>query len=194
MKNILLISALAFISLNPALSQKRGYEKSFQLGIAPDFVFDDANLNIAFVNGFRANRAFFFGGGIGITGKYFMSPPIRISYPDGGRSYTQIDPSVYLSVPVFAKLKINLSKTRVSPFLSADAGYNIPMEDEPDDVRVGGSFILLSTGFDVNLGLKRVRAFYFQAGIYMQENKNLLTWDLSDGEYVNLDVRIGYRF
>jgi hypothetical protein len=195
-KIILLLLSCVVASVS-VFAQPKGYEKSVRIGIAPDLKFSDVDVSAMFTNGYRFNPHVFLGGGAGIKVKSVGDDYVRVSRGDG---YVEVYPDPTLSLALFLNAKFNLAKTRVSPYFSVDSGYVANLDgalvEQTDNSGVdsSGLFVMPSIGFDCNIGAAKKYAVFVQTGLYVQENPELLTWDLKDGPYTKVELSVGFRF
>lgn len=111
-----------------------GFEKLFEYKIQTQTNYDgwydynsddhriDHSLNsqgLTFFAGYRINSYLFFGLGTGIEYSYSKAESF------GNKSYDRYA----FSVPMLARVKFNLLKTRVTPYCSIDIGYNANVAD-----------------------------------------------------------------
>ncbi len=179
-------------------------------GIAPDLRYSDIDFSVMFTNGYRFNQHVFLGGGAGFKLKTVVDDYVRVSRGDvhdhyhgydHRHDYTEVYPDPTLSLAFFMNGKFNFTKTRVSPYFSVDAGYvaNLTgaLDDEDYDyncVDSSGFFVMPAIGFDCNIGAAKKYAIFVQTGLYIQQNPELLTWELEDGPYTKVELSVGFRF
>lgn len=172
---------LLALSTNYSFSQKqRGFENIIEAHLAPDIKFSDADYNLHYANGFRFNQNVFLGGGIGISMKKTSDEKDRINF---GNAYKEIDSKTYISIPVYGRFKANFTKTKVSPFTVIDLGYMFG-NNAIDEINTSGLFFHPSVGLDIY-------KVYLKLGLYIQQNKNYLTWELEDGAFTKLSICVG---
>lgn len=170
-------------------SQNRGYEGSVKVRGALDFNNDEDFIGVSTTHGYRFNNYIFVGGGIGFDYAKYDSP-IRIKYGD---SYKEVEDQDQIISPVFISFKANFTKSKVSPFFLMETGYVIG-KSEDDAVKTSGMFAQPSVGIDINLGAERKYAIFTEVGININENKNLLTWELEKKSRIKLALEVGFRF
>lgn len=98
-----------------------------------------------FVYGYQFWNRLFIGGGLG------MEHMVGDVLPD----------SYNLRIPVFAAIKINLNKKRVSPFFQFDGGFHFNTEETIDN----GFFFQPKFGLDFNLGHSRRKALFLSMSL-----------------------------
>lgn len=130
-KNLIKIAVLLLVCssfcVNAMAQSHRGYEKSLEFSglfeAREKLIVDNVSaLNLTFVNGYRHNDYLFIGAGIGVDYSMWES----LSY------YSNIYKDYSVSIPLFARLKVNLMKTKVSPYISFDLGYNFMIGSSDD--------------------------------------------------------------
>lgn len=121
MRKLLLILAVAFTAIN-LNAQDKGYEKSIEIYGGPGLNnLTKYQLGISMINGYRFNDFLYLGAGTG-----FRYQESRYMYSYGpGTSYDHDSREPRYIVPLYARVKANLTKTPVSPFFIADIGGNI---------------------------------------------------------------------
>ena len=162
MKRILCIVCFFFLCGN-AMAQEKGFEKAIEIngGVGLDDCINytfGANL----IGGYRVNPTFFIGGGIGYTyldGLYYKS----YEYLGVGKSNSYDSIEARSNAQAFVRAKLNLTNSKVSPFLLVD---------------LGGTFSLASSSIKMANGLIYEPAF----GIDFKMNDN-------QGMY----VMVGYK-
>lgn len=165
MKKVLLFLALILTSATVVSAQDKGYEKSIELtGSFGLNQFAKYGLGISMMNGYRINPNFYVGAGVGF--KYFdvlyYSSYISSKYTDtiSHKSYD----GKYL-IPVWARVKANLTKTKISPYLLADAGWTFDVGQNPNK-NAEGFFIEPQFGIDVKM--QEAIGLYFALGVNLQ--------------------------
>lgn len=129
---------------NNRLGRRMGMVQFFGLGYQDSY--DDyysegaAYFSYHFIYGYQFKQRFFIGGGIGM--EHLGGDALPDSYN--------------LRIPLFASAKINLTKTRVSPFFQFDLGYHFNTDDYTED----GFFFHPKFGLDFNMGWSRRKALF----------------------------------
>lgn len=189
-KLILLVCLIALVSLT-SFAQKRGYEKTISIGVAPDIAYNEMFSYFKFTNGYRFNKNIFLGGGIGLTAAEYNEDYIRIdSYNQYG--YQEVEPSTQVVVPVFGTFKVNFTRTRVSPFFMFDLGYMFGSTSE-DDINTSGAFFNPTFGCDFN-SKDGKRALFVRTGLMVQDNQNMLNDDGDITARAKVTLEFGFRF
>lgn len=170
-----------------ASAQNIEYETAVSINAAYDLKFEEIKYGASFTKGLRLNDNLFFGGGIGID-VYTYVDLIRIS----NMLYTELDTPTYIAIPMFVTIKNNFTQTTVSPFFMIDLGYNVAMNTSDDAVDVSGVFLTPSIGIDFNFN--NDNALFLRLGCEIQQNSNLLTWELEDGMRLKGKATIGFHF
>ena len=144
-----------------SFSQTRGYEKSLELtGGVGLSEYTKYSVGVSMINGYRVNPHFFAGVGIGF--KY--SNMLYYKSIGDGDSYDSID-GKYLVQP-WLRLKGNLTDSKLSPFVTLDAGWTFDVGQNPNK-NAKGLFFEPQIGMDVRLSGKQ--AFYFSLGANLQD-------------------------
>ena len=154
-----------------------------QLSIGAISGADDIGIGAAYSIGKMQRRAFGVGGGIGI-----------FSFKESGRNYN--------FVPVFAEVRSYLFAKKTTPYVSAKAGYGLPIKrallawEQKIDRQRGGLFINPSFGIrfganeDINMTLDLGFLVQYSKNEYLLDNSELgrswqkrtfRRWDLSLG-------------
>lgn len=107
------------LSLN---AQSKGYEKSIEVFGGPGLnKLTKYQIGISMINGYRINDYFYAGVG---TGFRYQESRYNLSYGPGD-TYDDDSRTTRYIIPLYARIKANLTKTSVSPFFIADIGGNI---------------------------------------------------------------------
>jgi len=116
-KTILSFITVFFLWTN--LQAQSGYEKSIETGYSIG-IGDVKNntFNVAMVNGYRFNSNLYFGVGVGFGYTNNLNGIMIDPY------YTEYRKGLSL-IPIYAQAKINLTKSKISPFILANVGYTI---------------------------------------------------------------------
>ena len=198
MKQLRLFTILATLLCSVSLmAQNKGYEKALEIFGGPGLSDDSKySIGVDIINGYRANETFFIGGGIGFKYaecRYYHSYSSILGEKD---VYDSRDHK-YL-IPVFARAKVNLTKTNVSPFVAADLGWTFDVGQNPNK-NIEGFFAEPQLGLDLNLdGL----GMYFIAGVNIQ-NYHYTYFSITsrdsyqeDKGYMigTLNFKVGFRF
>lgn len=145
-----------------------GYAAQLDIGYDQGGSHEDLNrLHINLMNGYRFGPYFTAGAGLGL--RYYTAPRDIL-------------------VPVFASLKINFLKKRISPFLMLNAGYSFDSSNEDEKIRFQGVGYMVnpSAGFNVFIRGKS----YLSLGIgYEFQQFNLV--DASASYFSPLSARTG---
>ena len=163
------ITVLASVSLFA-----QGYEKSIEanVGIGLDNC-QKFTFGLSMINGYRINDYFFIGAGVGyeyLDGLYYHSYEYKGNVV-GSSNYDSYD--VRNNIQVFARIKANLTNTKVSPFLSGDVGYTVGLSS--NEIKMAnGLFFQPSFGCDIRLSDKQT--IYIMLG-YNGQNYNYCWFD-----------------
>ena len=177
---------MTFIIVGSASAQSRGYEKFIEVGFAPDIHYNEISYEATFTNGFRFNKHFFLGGGVGafFFGSYSGDEMIETIYGD------KFEPAVHVGIPVFGTIKANFTKTKVSPFFQLNLGY---VFGGSEGIPTSGLYLSPRLGMDINLGDARKYAIIVRVGFDIQGSDGLIRQGV---EYTRnrLNIGAGIRF
>lgn len=195
MKKIILMIVAAMLLISSSLkAQNKGYEGIFNTNILLDMWYDELFAGAKYTNGYRFNKHLFIGGGSG----FFIATKLGNDELKIGTDYNYkvLDNYLQLVIPIFSTIKVNFTKTRVSPFFLLDLGYNIGNTNNYNDVITSGVFIFPNFGMDVNIGDEMKYAFIVQAGLNLQPNYNLVNFPYrsSDVPRCKFSINFGFRF
>ena len=142
--------ACIFATLVMALSlnaQSKGYEKSIEVFGGPGLnKLTKYQIGISMVNGYRINDYFYAGVGAGFR---FQESRYMYSFGPGDKfDYDSREPR-YI-IPLYARVKANLTKTSISPFFIADIGGNIDV-GMVEYKTIQGFFFEPQFGVDIDL-------------------------------------------
>lgn len=179
MKKYLIGIIATIVFINGALAQ--GYEKSIEINGGPSLdKFSNYSFGISMNNGYRFNENVYAGVGLGFRytdAKYFES---YTSYKQFGTihgdHYDSFD-NKYL-IPIFARIKANLGKSSVNPFLQIDLGTTIDVGKNPNknteglffEPTFGSDFKIADNSFvtfAVGYNLQKAHYTYYSTG-YME--------------------------
>lgn len=195
MKKLILILATALLLFSNSLqAQNKGYEGIVNTNVLLDMCYDELFLGAKYTNGYRFNKHLFIGGGTG----FFIATQLGVDDLRIGSEYNNkiLDNYLQFIVPVFSTIKVNFTKTRVSPFFLLDLGYNIGNINNYNDVITSGVFIFPNFGMDVNIGDEMKYAFIVQAGVNLQNNINIVNHPSrsTDIPRCKFSINFGFRF
>ena len=195
MKHLSIVFAFLFTSCVMTFAQSKGYEKSIEAnaGVALDKM-SKFSFGLSMINGYRINDHFFIGALIGY--EYFNALYLS-SYQPNEDSYKSYDPKNLLKIG--ARVKANLSKGKVSPFLSFDIGAGIQVARTKYYPATG---LYLEPAFGVDFKLQENQTVYVMLGYHAQNNRygyfNLSSSDPGSSENKALaelfDIRVGFKF
>lgn len=194
MKKFLFVAGFLF-TCSLALAQSKGYEKSIEMnaGIALDNN-SKYSFGLTMINGYRFNDYLFVGAGVGY--EYFQALYMS-TYEYNRSSFKSYDPKSLIKIGVRAKA--NLSKGKVSPFLSFDFGGALQVGSNSKYSSATGIYYEPAFGVDFKFNESK-NGLYVMLGYHSQSNKYEY-FDLSDikqsteHESAGLfDIKIGFRF
>lgn len=146
MKKVVLVLIGLFFAVQLS-ARVTGYEKSIELYSGPGLNdLSKYQLGISMINGYRINNHLFIGVGAGFR---FQESRYMLSYGPGVKYDHDYREERYI-IPLFARIKANLTPTSVSPFFIADIGGNIDV-GLVEDKTIQGIFIEPQFGIDIDL-------------------------------------------
>lgn len=194
-RTLSIMFAILIASCATSFAQSKGYEKSIEAngGVALDKM-SKFSFGVSMINGYRINEHFFVGALVGY--EYFDALHM---WTYGGRldSHKSYTPKNLLKIG--ARVKANLSKGKISPFLSFDLGGGIQVARTDYYPATG---LYLEPAFGVDFKLQEKQAVYVMLGYHAQNNRyGLFDLDGSDaGSSVSkvmaalFDIRVGFKF
>lgn len=155
--NILFVFVLLFSIISV---KAQNYEKSIEIGVAIcNSSIENNYFDVVMINGLRLTKTVYIGVGAGLS---FGDIENYRAYIGDESSYGRTSK---LSLPIFARLKINLTKdTKISPFLMANIGYNI--DPSPSTASQNGVLIEPNLGIDINVSNDMV--LYGMIGLHIR--------------------------
>lgn len=142
-----LLFLIAFVLSFNLHAQSKGYEKSIEVFGGPGLnEVTKYQIGISMINGYRINDYFYAGVAAGFR---FQESRYMYSYgPDDKFDHDSREPR-YI-IPLYARVKANLTKTSVSPFFIADIGGNIDV-GMVEYKTIQGFFFEPQFGVDIDL-------------------------------------------
>lgn len=196
MKRFLLIVSVLMISVNAFAQKQQGYEKTIE-GFATIGMGEVSNTSfgIAMINGYRLNEQIFIGLGVGIG---YANEVWSVEKVD---NYTNVKKGESYPVPIFINGKYSLSTSKIAPYVSANVGYTLDINEYIKDAP--GLMIEPAFGFDFNLN--DTQFAYVQLGLNIQHGEYyyqkdvydiLGDWEIGTKEemFKALSIRIGFSF
>lgn len=194
-KGLSTMLAILFAACAVSFAQSKGYEKSIEVnaGVALDKM-SKFSFGVSMINGYRINEHFFIGA---LVGYEYFDALYMSSYQPEEDSYKSYDPKNLLKIG--ARVKANLSKGKISPFLSFDIGGGIQVARTDYYPATG---IYLEPAFGVDFKLQEKQTVYVMLGYHAQNNRygyfNLSSSNPGSSEKKVLaglfDIRVGFRF
>lgn len=159
MKKLFLMALLMCVLFS--VKAQIGYEKSIELGgsIGLD-KFTKSSFEIEMINGYRFNDYFSLGMGVGFRytdALYYRSTTLGDFYESRDGKYL---------IPLYARIKANLTNTKISPFLLANVGYTFDVGQNPNK-NTYGFMIEPAFGIDFKLNEDKL-GLYFLVGFNLQ--------------------------
>lgn len=142
-----LLFLIAFVLSFNLHAQSKGYEKSIEVFGGPGLnKLTKYQIGISMINGYRINDYFYAGVGAGFR---FQESRYMYSYGPGDKFDHDSREPRYI-IPLYARVKANLTKTSVSPFFIADIGGNIDV-GMVEYKTIQGFFFEPQFGVDIDL-------------------------------------------
>lgn len=140
-----------------------------------------------FLATYRANEHFRIGAGIGIN-------YVNLFYEDAeiiNHKYFDAYFESAMTIPIFANIKVNFTKTKISPYLGIDAGYNvfIPFSKYAEQNKLG-AFFKPTFGFDFHFE----SCTLFLEVAYRYQMRKFTYWTDPKGNYSQITQCIGIQF
>jgi hypothetical protein len=189
----LFFTVLAIFVFSSIFAQSKGYEKTIEIG--GNFGLDNMtnySLNISMINGYRFNDNLFMGIGAGYR---YTDALYYKSYIAGVKDECNDSRDL---IPVFFRIKANLTKGKVSPFFVGDVGYSIDLGGNSNRT-VEGFMCDPAFGIDFKLNDKKT-ALYFMTGVNIQKSKyyfiggqSTTQEEIKSNGYA-VEFRLGIRF
>lgn len=198
MKKFVLFACALFLC-GIANAQSNKFEKNIEanIGIGLDNC-TNYSLGLNFIGGYRASNHFFIGAGIGyayLDGLYYSS----YEYLGKGDSDNYSSYDGRSNMQLFARAKVNLTKTNVSPFLSLDLGGTFGLTS--NSIKMANGFIY-EPAFGCDFKFKDKGGMYIMIGYkgmqYSYRAFNLTYGDTSDETRKKMagmfNIHIGFKF
>ena len=153
------------LMLNAQDIDRRHKTKGFEWEIRPIIVsesidqFKPLSFELGFMGGYRFNPYVRIGVGFGgnmTTVNMSEEEIVAIADPNMSELYIRMDlveplsSGVFIGLPLFVNIKVNMTKTIVSPYVSVDCGYNVTLPLNGNNYYSGGKHTtLMKNGFMV---------------------------------------------
>jgi hypothetical protein len=149
------------ISISISTAAQKGYEKSIEVGGAIGLdKFTNSSFEIEMINGYRFSDYLYLGVGTGFRytdALYYQSYITSHFYESRDSKYL---------IPLYARLKANLTNTKVSPFLLGNIGYTFDVGQNPNKNTYG---LMIEPAFGVDFKLNEGQTgLYFLVGFNLQ--------------------------
>lgn len=200
-KELLILSFIFMMMALPfcAQAQNKGYEKSIELnGGIPIDKYSKYSLGITMMNGYRFNDFFYLGAGVGYE---YFNALYYTSYEYIGWGYSDDYSSYYGKnmLRLFARVKVNLTKTKVSPYFAGDIGYAIDFNTNEYATTSG---LMFEPQFGIDFKLPENIGLYIAVGYRGQQNnynRHVLTYGETGSSKENvlaelIDIKFGIKF
>ena len=188
MKRLIFIIATSLLAIG--VHAQEHYEKWIDVGLfGLDTHYNEVAYSISFTNGYRFNPFIFLGGGIGtyiysdysvLLGNEYGADQIETT--DG-----HVSSNTHYGVPIYATIKANFLKTKVSPFFQANLGYVIGAKGL---IVTSGYIISPQIGIDINF---MQYAIILKLSLDIQGPGNLL-WRGEQYARYRPTINIGFKF
>lgn len=193
---IKILSAIALtLSCTASFAQTKGYEKSIELhGGIPIDKYSNFSFGITMVNGYRLNDFLYVGAGAGYE---YFDALYSTSREYIGQGSSKKDEDYYGKslIRLFGRVKVNFTKTKVSPFFAGDIGYSIDLNANGWGSTSGLTF---EPQFGLDFKLPENIGLYFAVGRRGQQNSHT-AFDLTLGhsgseKRSHLAEQVGFKF
>ncbi len=200
MKKLFSIALFGVLFVFPTYAQDSWEKKGFEPQIRVTFDegidnFDNFSFGADFLAGYRFNEHIRIGAGVGLN-------YIDLRYELAGwnsllERYDKGYKESAMSFPVFANVKVNFTKTKISPFINVDLGYTafLPFSKYAQHNKLG---FLMRPAFGVDFHFGKWSLFLEIAYKYQQRQAEDSYYTLSsvkfDGGYSQLSQSIGFQF
>ena len=196
MRKFLFVLCLIALTTGTAVAQK-GYEKSIEAGASIGVGdYSNTSFGATMINGYRFNDYFFIGAGVGFGYSNALNWVDIDQYGVTKESRTD----AYL-IPVFANVKANFTKGKVSPFFRFNVGYTFDANQYIRDAP--GFMVEPALGLDVKLDAKNT--LYAAFGLKLQHAEYSYTrnvgaldddWDITTKSEMlkAVSIRVGIKF
>ena len=159
------------------IKKEKGYYNYTGIGILAGSRYSNlsAPFSIQTVNGYQSKGSLYFGGGIGV--EFFEE----------------------ISMPVFADLRYRLLNNEFSPYLFAQGGYSLPLENNWEYRKAkGGPMASIGIGVLFPLNFRTTLSFNlsyrFQQLVYIDTDSWTRYETKNYTHYNRLDIRLGFLF
>ena len=195
MKRLVFVTLLLLLGAS-SFAQKSGYEKCIEINSGAGLDdYQKYTFGIGMINGYRQD-AFFLGVGVGyeyLRGLYYKTLIYRGSALPTERESSYCTRN---NLQVYGRLKADLSKTKVSPFLSVDLGYNIGLSD--NEIKMANGFFF-EPAFGIDFIVNEEQTIYFSIGYNGQNYDFEYITTLSGTHMENklagkINARFGFKF
>lgn len=192
MKKILFVLGFALVCSSVFSQEKEWKVKGFepQIRLAFDEGVDyqkNFSFGADFVAAYRFNEIVRLGAGVGID---YINMRFEESKYIGYKKYDAYNEAA-MTIPLFANIKVDFLKTKVSPYLSADCGYNIfiPFSKYAQNNKLG---FFIRPAFGVDIRFRKCTLFIELAYRYQARSfeNSLATY----GGYHQVSQAIGVTF
>ena len=192
MKRILLVASLTLICAFTFAQEKdykiKGFEPQIRLTFDEGIDYQrNFSFGADFLAAYRFNEIVRLGAGAGI--KYInmkFEEPKYIGYKKYDAYF-----EAAMTIPIFANVKVDFLKTKVSPYLSVDCGYNIfiPFSKYAQDNKLG---FMVRPAFGVDIRFQKCVLFIEVA--YKYQSRSFSNTLATYGSYHQISQAIGVSF
>lgn len=168
--------ALTIATVSVANAQNKGYEKSIELnGSVGLDNYSKYGFGLSMINGYRFSDYLYLGAGIGYKSMNSLYYTSANYVGDRYVGYHESFDSRNL-IQLYARVKANLSKGKISPFLQFDIGWSLDLNSNKDAGTAGGLILEPALGVDFKTKDPKM-AIYMSVGYNMQ-GMSYREWDL----------------
>jgi hypothetical protein len=160
----------------------------YELGVDHD---KNQSFGAEFIAGYRITPTFRLGAGVGVSYVDLLFEDANVSAIGSHIYYSKEYRESAVSVPIFVNAKVNFFENSISPFFTANIGYNayIACSDYAKNNKLG-FFVAPAVGTDFNIGKG---AITLQVG-YKYQMRTCDLWSNTNGNYSQVTFAVGYQF
>jgi hypothetical protein len=193
MKRIFLLFFLICAGCVSLSAQESGFKASLRGSWSVGSPVSESYSSLDIVLGYQIENSLYIGAGTGWNNSF--AEVFWIASGDYGHGHGHGHETDYL-LPVFARVKYNITRSRISPFAAVDAGYLFAMTGQLLKGQQG-FFATPAIGVDFFVGRGLRHYFSVQIGLLIQEKDwfdNGFRYEISNRKTVRPDLRVAFTF
>ena len=166
MRKVLLVIACLLLLHGNVSAQNKGFEKAIEVnGSVGLDNYTKYTFGANFIGGYRFNDSFYIGAGVGYT---YLEGLYYSSYEYVGKYYSKEYDSydVRSNLQVFVRTKLNLSSTKVSPFVMIDLGGTFGLSS--NEIKMANGF-MYEPAIGVDFKINETQTVYAMLGYKGQQ-------------------------